>query len=89
MPKVVPAGAEEQKEEEEEEEEAVPTLRSRGLCSRGPAILAEGEPAGESVMAEGVERPEVDLVERDDVEIPGVSTQPGPSSAQELSLIHI
>ena len=38
---------------------------------------------GESVMAERVERPEVDLVERDDVEIPGVSTQPGPSSAQE------
>ena len=38
---------------------------------------------GESVMVEGVERPEVDLVERDDVEIPGVSTQSGPSSAQE------
>ena len=58
MPEVIPPRAEEQ--EEEEEEESVPTLRSRGLRSRGPAILAEGEPAGESVMAEGVERPEVD-----------------------------
>ena len=34
-------------------------------------------------MAEEVERPEVDLVGRDDVEIPGVSTQPGPSSVHE------
>ena len=58
-------------------------IRSLGLRSRGPAILVEGEPAGEPVLAEGVERPEVDLVERDDVEILGVSTQPGPSSAQE------
>ena len=83
MPKVVPAATEEQEEEEEEEEEAVLTLRSRGLRSRGPAILAEGEPVGEPVMTEKVERPEVDLVERNDVEISGVSTQPGPSSAQE------
>jgi len=34
-------------------------------------------------MAEEVERPEVDLVERDDIEILGVSTQSGPSSAHE------
>jgi len=55
MPEVVPPGAKEQEKEEEKEEEAVPTLRSRGLRSRGPAILAEGEPAGESVMADVVE----------------------------------
>ena len=83
MPEVVPPSAEEQEEEEEEEEEEVPTLRSRGLRSRGLAILAEGEPVGEPVMTEGVERPEVDLVEMDDVEISRVSTQPGPSSTQE------
>ena len=34
-------------------------------------------------MAEGVELPEVDLMERDDVEISRVSTQPGSSSAHE------
>ena len=73
MPEVVPPGVEEQ-EEEEEEEEAVSSLRSRGLRSRGPVILAEGKPVGEPVMAEGVERPEVVLVERDDVKILGVST---------------
>ena len=38
---------------------------------------------GETVMAEEVEHPEVDLVGRDDVEISGVSTQPGSSSAHE------
>ena len=55
MPEVIPLGTEEQEEkEEEEEEEAVPTLRSRGLRSRGPAILAEGELAGESTIAEGL-----------------------------------
>ena len=81
MPKIIPHGAEEQ-EVEEEEEEAAPTLRPRGLRSRDPTILAEGEPAGESAMAKGVERPE-EVVERVEVEIPGVSTQPGTSSAQE------
>jgi len=55
MPKVVPPGAEEQEEEEEEEDEVVSTLCSRDLRSRGPANLAEEEPMGESVMAEGVE----------------------------------
>jgi len=79
MPEVVPPSVEEQGEEEEEEEE-VPVLRSQGLYSRG-VILEEGELAGEPVMAEEVERPEVDLVRKDDVEILGVSTQPGPSSA--------
>ena len=34
-------------------------------------ILEEGELAGELVMVEEVEHPEVDLVERDDVEILG------------------
>ena len=75
MPEVVPSGAEKQEEKEEEEEEEV--------RSRGPALLAEGESVGEPVMAEEVERPEVDLVGRDDVEISGVSTQPGPSSPHE------
>ena len=56
MPKVVPSGVEEQGEEEEEEEE-VPVLRSRGLRSRGPVILEEGELADEPIMAEEVERP--------------------------------
>jgi len=77
MPEVVPPGAKEQEKEEEveeEEEEVVPTLRSRGLRSRGPAILAKGEPADEPITAEGVERPKVDLMERDDVEILEVST---------------
>ena len=72
MPKVVPPGIEEQGEEEGEEEE-VPVLRSRGLHSRGPVILEEGELANEPVMTEEVEQPEVDLVRKDDVEISGVS----------------
>jgi len=44
-------------------------------------ILEEGELTGEPAIAEEVERPEVDLVRKDDVEILGVLTQPGPSSA--------
>jgi len=79
MPIVVPPGIEEQGEEEEEEEE-VPILRPRGLRSRGPVILEEGELTGEPVMAEEVERLEVDLVWRDDVKIPGISTQSESSS---------
>ena len=71
MPEVVPPGVEGQREEEEEE---IPLLRPRGLRSRGPVILEEGELAGEPIMAEEPERPEVDLVGREDVEIPGVST---------------
>jgi len=78
MPEVVPSGVEGQREEEEEE---IPLLHPRGLRSRGPMILEEGELAGEPIMAEEAERPEVDLVGRDDVEIPGVSTQPGSSSS--------
>ena len=69
MPEVIPPGAEEQEEEEEEEEDAVPTLLSRVLLSRGPTILAEGEPAGESTMAEGAEGPE-EVVEGLEVKIP-------------------
>jgi len=83
LSEVVPASVEEQEEEEEEEEGEVLTLRSRGLRSRGPAILAEGEPVGESVITEEVEHTDVNLVGRDDVEIPGVSTQPGSSSAHK------
>ena len=62
MPEVIHPGAEEQGEEEEEEE-AAPTLCPRGLRSRGLAILTEGEPAGESTMAEGAERPD-EVMER-------------------------
>ena len=58
MPEVVPPGVEKHGEEEEEEEE-VPVLRARGLRSRGPVILEEGELANEPVMAEEVERPEL------------------------------
>ena len=42
MFEVVPSGVEEQREEdeeEEEEEEEIPSLRPRGLRSRGPMIL--------------------------------------------------
>ena len=46
-------------------------------------ILEEGELADEPMMAEEVERPEVDLVGKDGVEILGVSTQPGPSLVHE------
>ena len=35
-------------------------------------ILEDGELVGEPVMAKEVEQPEVDLIRRDDVEIPGV-----------------
>ena len=80
MLEVVPSGVEGQREEEEEE---IPLLHPRGLRSRGPVILEEGELAGEPVMAEEAERLEVDLVGKDDIEIPGVSTQPGSSSVQE------
>ena len=82
MPEVVPSGVEGQREEEEEKEE-IPLLRPRGLHSRSPVILEEGELVGEPIMAEEAERFEVDLVGRDDVEILGVSTQPGSSSVQE------
>ena len=54
MPEIILPGAEEQEEEEEEEEREVLTLCSRGLRSRGPVILMEGEPVGEPVMAEEV-----------------------------------
>ena len=58
MPKVVPSSVEEQGEEEEEEEK-VPIIHPRGLRSRGPVILKEGELAGEPVMAEKVEHPKL------------------------------
>ena len=46
-------------------------------------ILEEGKLADEPATAEEAERPKVDLVGRDDVEIPGISSQPGSSSVQE------
>ena len=46
-------------------------------------ILEEGELADEPIMAEEVERLEVNLEGRDGIEILGVSTQPGSSSAHE------
>ena len=46
-------------------------------------ILEEGELADEPTATDETEQLEVDLVGRDNVEIPGVSTQPGSSSAQE------
>ena len=54
MPKVIHLGAEEQEGEEEEEEEAIPTLHPRGLRSRCPAILAEGEPAANPLWLKGL-----------------------------------
>jgi len=80
MPEVVSPGIEEHGKEEEKEEEVL-VFRSRGLRSRGPMILEEGELTDEPVIDEKVEQPEVDLARKDDVEIPGVSTQLGPSSA--------
>jgi len=76
MPDVIPPGAEEHEVEEEEEEEgeATPTLRPRGLRSRGPVILAEEEHAGKSAE-EAAEELEVEIVE--------VSTRPGTSSSHE------
>ena len=62
------------REEEEEEEEAIPTLRSRGLHSRGPAILAEGEPTGESPITEGVDLPATSLAQEKEVEAPQPSS---------------
>ena len=44
MPEVVPLG--DKKQEEEEEEEAVPTLRSRGLRSRGLCDPSGGRACG-------------------------------------------
>ena len=53
MSEVVPSGVEEQREEEEDEEE-IPPFRPRGLRSRGPMILEEGELADEPATTEAV-----------------------------------
>jgi len=94
LSEAIPSGVEEQKEEEEDEDN-VPLIRTRGLRSKGPVILAEGEfaneptaavepaAADEPIAVDDAEQLEVDLMSRDDVEIPGVSTQHGSSSAQE------
>ena len=52
MPEIIPSGTEEQ-EEEEEEEKAVSALHPQGLHCRGPAVLTEADPAGQSIVAEG------------------------------------
>ena len=52
MSEVAPSGVEEQREEEKEEK--IPPLRPRGLRSRGPMILEEGELADEPDTAEEV-----------------------------------
>ena len=44
MPEVLSSGMEER--EEEEEEKVAFSLRLWGLCSKGPAVLAEAEPGG-------------------------------------------
>ena len=62
------------REEEEEEEEAIPTLRSRGLRSRGPAILAEEEPAGESPVTKGADQPTTSSAQEKEVEAPQPSS---------------
>ena len=77
MPEIILSGTEEQ--EEEEEAEAVLALRPQGLHSRGPAVLTEVEPAGQSVMAKGAIVAEV--MERAEVEIP---SQPGVSTQLEV-----
>ena len=82
MSEAVPSGVEGQREEEEEEDEA-PLVRTRGLRSRGPAFLEEGELADEPLITDEAEQLEADLMGRDDVEIPGVSAQSEFSSAQE------
>ena len=76
MPKVVPLGIEEKGEEEEEEEE-VPVLRSRGLRSRGPVISRrESSRINPSWLRRSSD---LNLT----FEIPGISTQPGPSLVHE------
>jgi len=82
MSEAVPYGVAEQREEEEEEDEIL-LVRPRGLRSRGPVILEEGELTDEPTTTDEAEQLEVDLIGRDDVEILGVSTQLGSSSVQE------
>ena len=76
MPEAVPPGVEEQREEEEEEDET-PLVRPRGLRNRGPTILEEGELADDPTATDEAEQLEADLVERDDVEIPGSQLSQG------------
>ena len=73
MSEVVTSGVAEQREEEEKEDE-IPLVRPRGLRSRGPAILEEGDLADDPTATDEAEQLEADLVGRNDVEIPGVST---------------
>ena len=81
LSEAIPSGVEEQREEEKEDN--APLVSTRGLCSRGPAFLEEGELADEPLTIDEAEQLEADLVSRADVEIPGVSIQPGSSSASE------
>ena len=52
---VFPSGVEERREEEEEEDNA-PLVRTRGLRSKGPMILEEGELADEPTAADDAEQ---------------------------------
>ena len=72
----VPSGVEEQREEAEEEDDA-PLVRSRGLRSRGPVILEEGELADEPIATDEAEQLEVALMGMDDVEISGSQLNQG------------
>ena len=78
----IPSGVEEQREEEGDEDDA-PLVRTRGLRSRGPMILEEGEFADKPTTTDEAEQFEADIMSGGDVEIPGVSTQHGSSSARE------
>ena len=78
----IPAGVEEPREEEADEDDAL-LVPARRLRSRGPRIVEEAEPADEPTAADEAEQFEVDIMSGGDVEIPGVSSQPGFSSAHE------
>ena len=70
MPEGIPSATEEQ-EEEEEEEKASSSLRPWGLCSSGPAVLAEAEAASQSTVTEGAEVAEQpkEVIERAEIEV--------------------
>ena len=78
----IPSGVEEQREEAGDEDDA-PLVRTRGLRSRGPMILEEGEFADKPTAADEAEQFEADIMSGGDVERPGVLAQLGASSAHE------
>jgi len=78
----IPSGIEELREEEADKDDA-PLVHVRRLRSKGLRIAEEGEPADKPTAADEAERIEVDIMSGGDVEILGVSAQPGSSSAHE------